>query len=286
MRRVFIDSALEQDFLNQGYVCVDFFSTEELYAVKTLFNKHSNQLETPFHSSHFSKDRSYKKEVHAGIVDQGRKKIGQLLMDYKPLFANFMVKKSGADTVMPLHADWTYVKEPDFCSVACWIPLVDTGPENGSLGVIPGSHALQTNLRGPRIPSPFHHTNSYLIETYGKILSLKAGQAVIYDHRLLHFSPPNLSPTIRPALNMVLVPAEAQLFHYLCEEGQTTAVLEYPVKDESFFLEYDHYEIPDQNQVVKQLYQEINPFSKAYLDSVLGVKKSKWASLLARLGIG
>jgi ectoine hydroxylase-related dioxygenase (phytanoyl-CoA dioxygenase family) len=40
-------------------------------------------------------------------------------------------------------------------------------------------------------------------------LFLKAGEVVIYDHRLFHGSLPNLSQETRPALNFTMKPKEA-----------------------------------------------------------------------------
>jgi ectoine hydroxylase-related dioxygenase (phytanoyl-CoA dioxygenase family) len=50
--------------------------------------------------------------------------------------------------------------------------------------------------------------------TLKKALSMKAGDAIIYDHKLFHGSPANLKSTSRLAINLAMIPQETQSLHY------------------------------------------------------------------------
>ncbi len=50
-----------------------------------------------------------------------------------------------------------------------------------------------------------------------KLLPMRVGQVLIYDHRLLHCSDINSTSDHRPGAVMGLVPAEAELMHYVVD---------------------------------------------------------------------
>jgi hypothetical protein len=49
---------------------------------------------------------------------------------------------------------------------------------------------------------------------------MKAGDAIIYDHRLIHGSPPNLSNKVRLAINMVYIAKESMPVHYVFKNSE------------------------------------------------------------------
>jgi hypothetical protein len=277
VRKIFQNQNLENKISKNGYVVLDVFSEKEIQIFTTLFNEFSEEITEDFHSSHFSDKRSYKRKVNIEINQILKQKTSEILEKYEPIFSNFMVKKASSTNSMPLHADWTYVDESSFRSISCWIPLVDTTKENGTLGVIPYSHLFKTNFRGPRIPSPFHDNNEFIIQKYGKLIPMKKGQCIFYDHRLLHFSPPNNSDTIRPAINVVFTPLEASIYHFLQTESAKT--LKYTVSDLAFFTEYEHFKIPELFNDCKVIEQSIQNFSRKEIDTILKKNDSIWQKI-------
>ncbi|CAK9249854.1 unnamed protein product [Sphagnum jensenii] len=163
-----------------------------------------------------------------------------------------MIKPGMNDFAMPLHADWTYVDEDQFRSVAVWIPLIDTNEENGCLGVIEGSHKISEKVRGPNMQQNSYTKDKDWVKKYGKLLPTKAGHAIIFDHALMHFSPPNKFDTIRPALNLSIVPEEAEIYHYCIPEGEKEIEV-YKVEDPEFFLKYSHYKRPETDTKIRTL---------------------------------
>ncbi len=248
MNTVFINPELDWQFKEQGYVQRNLLYPKEIEVLSKTFHEYEKQYAEPFHTSHFSADKKYKQKINDVISAVLFPQLQQLLNNYRPVFGNWMVKKGEGNNVMPLHADWTYVDEYKYRSLAVWIPLVDTDEKNGCFGLIPGSHKLTPIIRGPKITQGDWQNFEKWISAKGKLLRVKAGEGVIYDHALLHFSPPNVSGKIRPALNLSCAPTNAQLHHYCVPEG-TTLVRKYKVDDLSFFIHYNNFQVPERGVV-------------------------------------
>lgn len=234
---------IHDELATYGYKVVNISDTTLIDDLESFYVENRLNLTDGFHTTHFSLDTLYKAKVDTYLRDKLTPFVHFYLGDYKPVFANFMVKNSGGNNPMPLHADWTYVNEMEHRSFAIWINLCDTSHSNGCIGVIPYSNHLSNAIRGPRILQWNYPTNEQLIKSMGKLLPMKKGQALIYDHRLLHFSSENNSSAERPAINISVVPTDANVIHYCKPEGQSN-VLGYLADHEQFFVEYNHFQFP------------------------------------------
>jgi hypothetical protein len=273
MRRVLIDDQLENTFAQQGYAVVPLLSAVEVETLTELFAKHREKFNEPFHTSHFSKDRDYKWDVNNTIVDVLQPKLKDILFDYLPIFGNFMVKLPDPEVLMPLHADWAYVNEATSRSVSVWVPLVDTDEHNGCLGVVPQSHTLVNAVRGPLIRQSSRDHELEWSNELGVLLPMKAGQAVIYDHGLLHYSPANASGVARPAINLSLVPNGEEIIHYCMPEGANQIEI-YRVNDASFYINYEHFQRPETNTLIDTLPADV----------VKWMDDKMWAAIAAKKG--
>lgn len=246
----FKDSKLQQDFSKNGYVIIPCVITaEDIAQIQDTYNRFEQEIVEPFHTSHFSKDIRYKEVVHDTVSTVVFRKMEPFLCEYKPVFGNFMVKHGNVDNFLQMHADWTYVDEPKFRSVSAWISLVDTNKANGCFGVIEGSQAFMNTVRGPGIQQNNFKRDRIWVKKYGKLLPVKAGDAIVFDHALLHFSPPNTTPQTRLALNLSMVPSAADVIHYCIPEGETQ-IEKYEVHNNDFFLQYDNWQRPQIGQPV------------------------------------
>ena len=239
MISVFKSHSLQREYEKRGYIVVpSLLLRQDLIALESLFANNLNQYTQPFHSSHFSKDTAYKKQVHDAIIQVVYPKLVSVLNNFRPVFGNFMVKNAASANFLQMHADWTYVNEPEYRSVSVWIPLVDTNATNGCLGVIAGSHKFMNNIRGPLIQqNSFTHDRQW-VEKYGELLPLKAGDAIIYDHA--------------PAINLSLAPSQAQLIHYCMPQGVDT-IQKYLVPDNDFYIQYDNFQTPQTGTIIETL---------------------------------
>jgi hypothetical protein len=252
MRNIFKDSTLQKDFERKGYVEIPALVSSDIAGLHELFVQHTDEYAQPFHTSHFSAEINYKRRVHEAIVNIVFPRLAAVLENVKPIFGNLMIKHGMNDYFMPLHADWTYVEESKFRSLAAWIPLINTDQENGCLGVIEGSHKLSDKIRGPRIQQTSYTHDKVWVEKYGTLIPVKAGHAILFDHALMHYSPPNRTAGSRPALNLSMVPAEADLFHYCIPEGASD-IEEYHVDNSEFYLRYNNYQRPETNSLIRTL---------------------------------
>src|SRR6185436_576497 len=100
---------------------------------------------------------------------------------------------------------WTYTDERRARPVFFWCPLVDAGPENGGLAVVPGSHRWLTGIRPSRSVEATEAVRDE-IAALAVDLTLRAGQAVAFDPALLHGSGPNPTDEPRPAFTVAVVP--------------------------------------------------------------------------------
>ncbi len=253
MNRVFMDTSLQRTFENKGYVVIPSLLTgENILNLKGLSVQFEKQFEGTFHTTHFSTNIDYKQQVHDTISNQAFPKLSPFLNDFIPLFGNFMIKNADGKTSMDLHADWTYVDETKHTSAAVWVPLIDVNEENGCFGLIERSHQITNDIRGPRIRQSTQQNDLAWSKKHGKLIPLKAGDAIIYNHRLLHFSPPNKSKIPRPAFNLTVVPKHVPLVHY-CMPECTDEILMYEVQDSQFYILYNHFQKPETGTLIRTL---------------------------------
>lgn len=260
MYSVFKDPSLQKKFDLKGYILVSsLLSKTDIDSLTELFLKFRSEYSGSFHTSHFSTDTLYKKTVNDTISSIVFPKAEPYLNNYQSLFGNFMIKNPDPTFSLDMHADWTYVDEEKFQSIAIWVPLIDVDADNGCLGIIEGSHKVTNNIRGPLIRQSSREQEGDWEKRYGKLLPMKAGDAIIYSHALLHYSHSNKTDRIRPAINLSLAPVEAPIIHYCFPEGATEIEL-YNVPDTEFYIRYDHFQRPQTNTLFKTLPADSVPY--------------------------
>jgi ectoine hydroxylase-related dioxygenase (phytanoyl-CoA dioxygenase family) len=99
---------------------------------------------------------------------------------------------------IPMHQDNGYGRLDPMTDVTVWMPLVDTGPGNGGLRIVPGSQRLGLLEHGASAVNPVLLEAQDLEESIS--LALGAGEAVAFTGLTLHGSGPNHSGQDRPAL--------------------------------------------------------------------------------------
>jgi ectoine hydroxylase-related dioxygenase (phytanoyl-CoA dioxygenase family) len=225
----------EQLFNLNGYIVIPFLDSAEVKALRTVFLETHPDIPDGFYSTSFHADEKQKQHINekieaalAGIVSRHFEKITKL-------GSCFLNKQPGVQSEMPIHQDWTVVEEPAFDSITIWIPLQDVDESNGAMQVLEGSHRFSGSLRSPTLENPFKNVQPEVRQDL-KLLPMKAGEALIFSHALLHASPPNMSAQPRIAVTYGLIDARAQLqFYHKDEEGK---VEQYYV-DEKFFQQYN-----------------------------------------------
>lgn len=247
MRSIFKNPELQHQFQDKGYVLIPTLDQRE---VEQLLNYYRNQvfdnkIEAGFHISLDNQNEDLVKEVGTTINEVLAPKMEGILDNCQIFTASYVIKEPGLQNIVPPHQDWTFVDEAEFCSATVWTALTDVTEENGALGVIPGSHTIFNHKRSspsPQSKSPLAD-HIFTLFPFVQVIEMKAGESLIFDNRLIHASPPNLSNAPRIAVGIGITQAEAQLKHFY-QNPNSGKLEEYNV-DKTFYTWFNNKRLSD-----------------------------------------
>jgi hypothetical protein len=251
MRKTFRDKINQIHFEEKGYhIAENFLNTQEIDDLKSWYLNNYPDNFKGFHASMHSLDFEYRRRVHNKISEFFFSNADKLLMDYRPVVGNFTVKEHGSESFFDFHLDWSMLDETKAKSVTIWVALEDTNAENGNLWILEGSTHLGNTWRcSPGLQLYADTDIDFETQKFQKkVLPMRAGDAIIYDHKLFHGSPPNLSGKHRLAINLALLPKEVTSLHYFNDHGKIKA---YEVNDDFYCTCLTHSEM-DMSLSVKE----------------------------------
>lgn len=271
MRAVFKDPSLQSEFDRLGYVPIPgFLSGEEVAALKqayfdTLPERGGSMLseETDFQTdaaitydfTFIDRNWEYKQKVFDLITGRFEQHYAQYLDRYKPIIANFIRKEQDAGEV-PLHQNWAFVDERKYTSVSIWVPLVDSNEANGTLQMVDGSHKRFGELRGPLVPWELERIGPEIIEGHLTPMNVRAGDAVVLDDSIVHYSNVNTTDGLRLTIQLIMIPEETASIHYhLPPSGERNEVVVYEV-DRDFYTRFHPWLKPEGKVVGKRPFAE------------------------------
>ncbi len=240
MKRVFKDPKMQAEFEENGYVIVPYYTKEEVdYLLKTYRELHPKD-EEGFFPSTFSKDKNYRIFADEEIRKTGNRSIKKYLIDYKIVCGSYIVKSPGENSIMDVHQDMTLVDEREFTGINIWCPLVDLTDDNGLLFALPKSHRIFPTYRGSSVPN-FYGNVYDKIKELSTPLYLKAGQAVIFDQSILHWSKPNLSKAVRPVTNTYFTHKDATFRICYYDKNIEPNKVEVFEQDDTFMTNFEQF---------------------------------------------
>jgi hypothetical protein len=238
MRVSFKDPALQEELQKSGFVRVRLFNAAEVAALLADLMPEGSLAPTrpseiggrrlTYHSTSLDEDGAYRGRVFQAVKRALEPALNGLLAGYGLVAGGLIVKTPGTGT-LALHSDPTVTRERDVAALTIWCPLVDTDETNGGLRVIPGSHNVTWQINGPGV-GEYYFPYRDAIHRWSKPLSVPAGEAIIFDSRLIHGSPRNASGRLRPVVMATTVPAEINPVFYLPD----------PDSGGARFLVFDH----------------------------------------------
>lgn len=239
--KIFKDPSQQKLFNKQGFVVMpSFLKQSEIEHMDALFDElHPNLPQNGFFAGVYSSDFSYKEKVKNEVKRVYQRAYETVFENYTSFGGAFLFKSSAPDSDLFVHQDWTVVDEEKEVALNIWIPLCDMTLENGPLMVLPGSHydAFKT-LRAPTMRFFFDNDPNFIIDQLEPLV-VKAGDAVILNQSLVHYSPPNVSGKIRKAITAGIKTKDAQMiFHY---KGQNSNAIEKFEMDDDFFIQFDDF---------------------------------------------
>ncbi|MBP6731228.1 MAG: phytanoyl-CoA dioxygenase family protein [Chitinophagales bacterium] len=227
---------LQQDFEENGYVVVPLLDLTEVELLQKIFNKHlGGHAIDSFTSTNIINSKEWRIQVADEIKQILDSKLNAVFENTKFWNPAFLIKPTGQNTEFKLHQDWTFVDESNYFSGNIWIPLADTNEANGTICVIPKSHYKHVKtLRSHTIPEIFRGRED-VIKHLSIPVNLKAGEAIIFQHSLVHYSPSNTTDKVRVAVSCGFNSRGATLLNYY--KNSDTEVTLYAMPD-NFVFDY------------------------------------------------
>jgi hypothetical protein len=225
----FRDPELEAAFRRDGFVVVDFAPPQVVQELLRAYDEFESGIDSGYYPSLMSPDEDYKAKTHFKVVDEVFPLMDALIDGYEPMLGVFMVKHPGPDTEVPPHQDWIVADESVRPTMNAWMPLTPVTAEAGQMKVLPGSHKWLTGLRGsPNFPTQWQGVWERVRDELMVTVPIEVGQAMVYDIRVLHGTPPNRSAQTRVVTSLYAVPQGVPSVHYHRDAEGTVRGYEVP----------------------------------------------------------
>lgn len=207
------NSEFDRQLQQNGYAIVPYLTASEVENLTQFFYKEHATLPEGMYASSHAPDFALRQRMNEKIKEVCSRALTNTFTNVSALGGTFMAKSKGQYGALHAHQDWNIVDERQYNSYNVWIPLVDVTKENGTIEILPHSHTLLHNIRGLNIPSSYDDVKEQVYQ-HLKPLNMKAGEALVYDHRLLHAS--GINQTNQPRLVIVygVIPAQAEMRYY------------------------------------------------------------------------
>lgn len=236
--QILVNDNLQHQLEQEGFVVVPFYSPEEIAQLSEFYTKSTHSNIEGFQPTTYFQSEEYRLKASEVIKKIARPHLEKLLQNYKVYMGSFIVKHNDKNSELGVHQDMTLVDETKFMGVNIWAPLCDTNEKNGALYLIPQSHKLFFTYRNATIPN-IYDKHYDLIKKYMQPIYLKAGEAIIFDNSILHFSPINKSEKIRIATNIFVTHKDAMIT--ICYHDKEKNKIELFEQEDTFFTAYKQF---------------------------------------------
>lgn len=239
-RKVFQNSDINDKFNKDGYVVIDLLNEMEVLELTSFFYSVDHSSDRGgFYTTTWLEDNSVRLATNNEMKRLLSPKLESILDNYKYFYGSFFVKKAGKSNNCDAHQDWSCINEPEFTSVTIWCALQDVDEKNGCLCILPRSHRLTNYIRGRHMSNYLEQVSHLINKNNLKPISIKKGQAVIFNQRMIHGSFGNYSSGLRLACGLVGAPAEAKLIHYVANGDASLKILD---AENDLFSKYDTFD--------------------------------------------
>lgn len=279
---LFKDQKLDEKLRREGIVK---FKLNELTSVKrardflnqTLPNYDQNIGEN-FYGSVSLNDLDLKRKMHQGLAEIFSSELKSITQNHRLLTYFYLVKVAGKKSALNLHQDWSIIDERKYRAYNLWIPLSDSNIQNGTIYAIKGSQNFPLNIRGANIPPKFQ-AHFEAAKKHLKPFEVKLGEALIFDSRILHFSPPNQSNNPRTAVINNIIPEKAETFAFFGEQLDSDMQVKQYAVPEDLFIHYDDF--PQQKDLPNPKGQLLGEVDYANLSPISASEFQSWISKYA-----
>lgn len=163
------------------------------------------QAPCTYHCTFLDRDFGYRRQVDELVRSVFGGPLDKLIPGYEILTSNIYVKPPGVGR-FEIHQNWPTIAQLDVPTLTVWVPLQDTSFQNGTIRIVRGSHHLFPDVSAASSDRFFDDFERELIETYLEPIDVGAGEALVFDDSLLHWSGANLSNRPRVTFQIELIP--------------------------------------------------------------------------------
>lgn len=259
MRKIFFNPEHQKEFMERGLIIVDMLSQEEVdQIIKELAEMRPHDNFAPkdrmsdYHCTFLDTNEEYKRQANALIAKTFQPHIDKFVNAFRILNGNFYIKPPGSGT-FEIHQNWTHNNEHKYTTLTVWCPLVDVSKVNGALEFVAGSHKIVPDIATVNVPYYFHNFEQALIDKYLEPVTLKAGQAVIFDDGLIHYSSQNNGEAPRYAIQIETIPVEMTPVFYHFDKDNPAKGFEVFEVDFEFFIKGNFFNMKDRPEHLKSL---------------------------------
>jgi ectoine hydroxylase-related dioxygenase (phytanoyl-CoA dioxygenase family) len=239
---IFKDEQLQADFDRNGFVKVPFLSVDQIKELEELFDAMHPELPSEgFISGSYSSDMEYKQKASNHFKRIFHKSYERYFQNYTAFGGSFLFKMPSENSDLVVHQDWTIVDEEESVALNCWVPLCNTDENNGTLMVLPGSHYPNFPVKRSPTLDFWFNGNDDLIREKLVPMNAKAGEAVILNQSLIHYSPPNRSGKIRKAITSGIKTKGAAMQFFYNDRAAQKNELDVYAMDENFLIMFDDF---------------------------------------------
>jgi hypothetical protein len=236
---LFKSQALRDELKENGYVVIPFLEAEELKKLNDFYTSvHGGDNPPNFtediHMTTWCSDPGYKRAIAAGLMDIFTNASDRFFQNYRRLNNVFIVKKSGKQTNFKVHQDWNVVDETRHESVNVWVPLHDVNEQSGALWLLKKSHKINRHIRGAGYLFPEYGPHLQVLQEKAISVKLKAGEAIVFYHSMIHGSPPNLAGSNRKAACFTVLQKNTPLCIYY-QPSADAPLQQYEPEDEFMY---------------------------------------------------
>jgi ectoine hydroxylase-related dioxygenase (phytanoyl-CoA dioxygenase family) len=217
----FRDSKIMEALHSTGYYVVDFLGEKERLQLLDIYGKYHKTKDNGKGAFFGEMSENIHYSIEKILLDSWNK----WFVNYKSVVNGFVVKTAGEAGYCPIHQDVADIDELKYSSINIWIPLQPITPENGALHIVPRSQHIFVPYRAATIDALTKNIE-HLIYPYFIPLYFELGQALFFDARMFHHSPPNSSDKIRLAAFCRICPKEADVITYFQENGTLGSPIE------------------------------------------------------------
>lgn len=235
------DENLKDKLHQNGFAILELLNQKQLKALTELYEQ-THQLKAEqggmFYGM-YSLDLDYRKKVHEQIAEILQPVLEKHFKSYKNIINFFIVKLPGPKSELNIHQDMTSLDETRFSPLSIWIPLQDVNEENGALCIVPKSHFMFSPYRSISFDTPYGNISS-AIAPYLRPVNLKAGEALMFDPRILHHSLPNMGNKPRVAIVAGIFPQDAEIITCF-KEPEAESTIELLLQPDDFMFTNDNF---------------------------------------------